>query len=64
MAINTDKAIIRDDIGHLRLRQCTPKLHTESVKSQHVQEFNHKTTGDITNHLQFNNLLRSIVRGQ
>ena len=61
MPINTDKAIIRDDIGHLRLRQCTPKLHVDKATSQHIKDFNRKTTGDILNRLQFNNLLRSIV---
>jgi hypothetical protein len=56
-----DNAVIRNDTGYLQVRQCNSKLHTESVKTRHVQEFNKKTIGDITNRLQFNNLLRSIV---
>ena len=58
-----NKAVIRDDIGHYKLRQCHPRITNQRQQSQHTIAFNRKTIGDITNKLQFNNLLRSIVRG-
>ena len=56
------RSVIRDEIGHLRVRQCMSKLHEKRVASRHVIEFNAKTKGDILNKLQYANLLRSIVR--
>jgi hypothetical protein len=61
--LNTDKAVIRDDIGILRLRQCQPKISCQRATSQHVIATNRKTIGDILNKLKFNNHPRDVVRG-
>jgi hypothetical protein len=59
--LNTDKAVIRDNIGRLRLRQCKSKLKTERAISQWLVVKNRKTVGDILNKLHYNNLIHSVI---
>lgn len=56
-------AVVRDEIGKLRVYQCHSVLHNEKYKSLAGRDFDNKTVGDILNRLQNNNNLRKIVRG-
>lgn len=56
-------AVIRDETGNLRIRQCHPKVSTDKARSRAVITFNDKTVGDILNKLRFNSSLRKIVKG-
>ena len=55
------RSVIRDEVGHYKLRQCRPVTHYKKPVSQHILATNRKTTGDILNKLHYNNHLRSIV---
>jgi hypothetical protein len=54
-------AVIRDDVGRLRLRQCTPKLKNRRVLSQAVQQ--KRTDVDVMNRVKWSQALIRIVRG-
>jgi len=57
------RAVIRDEIGHYKLRQCHPVTrYTKPVSRWKIAESD-KTIGDILNKLKINNNLRSVIRG-
>lgn len=54
-------SVIRDSTGRLKVRQCRPKIHYHTVKTQQRIAFERLTVGDITNKLRTNNQLRDII---
>lgn len=55
------RAVIKDDIGRLKVRQCHPKITNERVRSQHIIAFQNKTIGDILQKRLMQQRLASLV---
>jgi hypothetical protein len=55
------RGVIRDDIGHYKLRQCHTVTHYQKPVSQHIIANDRKTVGDILNRLKFNQSIRDTI---
>lgn len=58
-----DKAVIRDEIGKLRVYQCHGKTSTIVAKTRNRTDFERKTVGDVMNRLKRNSTISKIVLG-